>query len=277
LLLYDERGTFDIDIDGPTGIALDAENRIYVCGKNIVARFSPDGNLDRKFETDVEALCISLAADGRFVVIGYEQLAIYEDSGRKCLSIENADRKSRPTSAAFTDKCIYVADAGRRVVKRFDISTDEDPKLLAGKDEARNIPGLIVPSPHLDIAMAPDGLLRVTNPGRHRIEAYTENGDLEWSWGESSITPKGFGGCCNPTDIAVDSRGNVFTAEKGIPRIKRYSEDGEFVGFVAGAESFDKKTSALDLAVDSSGRIIALDLIRRQIRIFVPKAGKQDE
>ena len=32
-----------------------------------------------------------------------------------------------------------------------------------------------------------DGLLWVVNPGRHRLEAYTFDGDLQSYWGEESL------------------------------------------------------------------------------------------
>ena len=67
--------------------------------------------------------------------------------------------------------------------------------------------------------MASDGLLRVVNPGRHRIEAYTFDGDLEFSWGKVSVGIEGFCGCCNPVNFAILSDGSFITCEKGLTRV----------------------------------------------------------
>jgi hypothetical protein len=58
-----------------------------------------------------------------------------------------------------------------------------------------------VPSACLDVEIAPDGLLRVNNPGRHRVETYTFDGDLELFWGRPSAAIDGFCGCCNPVNL----------------------------------------------------------------------------
>ena len=57
-----------------------------------------------------------------------------------------------------------MADAGALVVWHYDperqaARADRPPRPVAG------IPGFIVPSPYFDVAVAPDGLLRVANPG----------------------------------------------------------------------------------------------------------------
>jgi hypothetical protein len=182
---------------------------------------------------------------------------------------------------------------------------------IGKKDKARNIPGFVVPSPYFDLAIAPDGLLRVVNPGRHRVEAYTYDGDFELAWGETSMRIEGFCGCCNPVNFALLPDGKFVTSEKGLPRIKIYDVDGTFMEVVAGPEHFDKnqkascpadrvtpasndvnppldprglkkgglssiddvsncQTGGLDVAVDSQGRVLALDPVERVVRIFKP-------
>ena len=84
--------------------------------------------------------------------------------------------------------------------------------------------------------MAPDGLLRVVNPGMHRIEAYTPDGDLESFWGRRVDGIEGFCGCCNPANIAILPDGRIVTAEKGIPRVKVYHGRGQFVAWWPGPE-----------------------------------------
>jgi len=125
--------------------------------------------------------------------------------------------------------------------------------------------------------------LRVVNPGPHKIEAYTFYGDMEFSWGETSIGIKGFSGCCNPVSFAILPDGRFVTAEKGVPRVKIYSDSGVFLSVVAGMESFRDTVGvydpddtgdtrkALDVAVDSGGRILVLDPVDKSVRVFVEK------
>ncbi len=140
-----------------------------------------------------------------------------------------------------------------------------------------------MPSPYFDVAVAPDGLLRVANPGTHRIEAFTFDGHLELSWGKRGMGIEAFCGCCNPSNIAILADGRVVTAEKGIPRVKVYSESGEFECVVVGPEILAPNRSAtvetrdelrlhpVDLAVDSRSRILVLDPAAGSVRIFEHK------
>ena len=84
----------------------------------------------------------------------------------------------------------------------------------AEKNADRNVPGFIVPSPFLDVMIHRDGLLRVNNPGRHRVEAYTFDGDLEGAWGKPTAAIEGFCGCCNPIAIAAWPTGGSSLARR---------------------------------------------------------------
>jgi hypothetical protein len=147
------------------------------------------------------------------------------------------------------------------------------------------VPGLILPSPYLDVKLGRDGLLRVNNTGRHQVETCTASGDLELSWGKPSNGIEGFCGCCNPIGLALLPDGRCVTCEKGLPRVKVYSADGVFQSVVAGAESFvenanatfvkgteDCRLGGLDAAVDSQQRIYILDLVTNEVRVMKRKA-----
>ena len=155
---------------------------------------------------------------------------------------------------------------------------------IGRRDPSCNIPGFVVPSPYFDVAIAPDGLLRVANPGMHQIEAFTFDGHLELSWGKRGLGIEALCGCCNPSNIAILSDGRIVTAEKGLPRVKVYSATGEFECVVVGtsvlapnpamlSECCDEHTlHPVDLAVDSRDRILVLDPLAGSVRIFVRKS-----
>jgi hypothetical protein len=72
-----------------------------------------------------------------------------------------------------------------------------------------------------------------STPGARRIEAFTLDGDLLGHWGEASSRIEGFFGCCNPSHLAVLADGRFVTSEKGVPRVKIYSAQGEFESVIA--------------------------------------------
>jgi hypothetical protein len=115
------------------------------------------------------------------------------------------------------------------------------------------------------------------------VEAYTFDGDFEGAWGKPTAAIEGFCGCCNPIGLALLSDGRFVTCEKGLPRVKVYSAEGEFESVVAGTESFPENAKAcsglndcvhggLDAAVDSEGRIYILDFVASDIRVMRRKA-----
>jgi hypothetical protein len=160
---------------------------------------------------------------------------------------------------------------------------------IGEKDPDKNIPGFVIPNPHFDLAVSREGLLRVANPGRNRIETYTLDGDLEFSWGARSVDIKGFCGCCNPVSFAILPDGGFVTAEKGLVRVKVFNSDGAFVGVVAGPAQLGKseklmrvcntpeecRGGGLDVAAGADGRVYVLDVTENVIRVFQKKeAGR---
>ena len=77
--------------------------------------------------------------------------------------------------------------------------------------------------------------------------------------------------------------GRFVTSEKGIPRIKVYSDAGEFQHVVAGPSELGVSASALvdargdqvervfDVAVAQDGAVLVLDTLERCVRVFYPK------
>jgi hypothetical protein len=221
-----------------------------------------------------------VAGDGTIYAGLRDHVEVFDRQGQRVAAWESPGKKTWLTGLAVGDKDVFAADAGNRVVLRYD-KTGKLIGRIGEKNKERNIPGLIVPSPYLDVKLARDGLLRVNNPGRYRVEAYTANGDLEFSWGRPSAAIEGFCGCCNPVGLALLPDGRYVTCEKGLPRVKIYSKEGVFECVVAGPESFsenwqkcspsDCTTGGLDAAVDAGERIYVLDVVEANVRIMARK------
>ena len=135
-----------------------------------------------------------------------------------------------------------------------------------------SIQGLVLfSSPILGMAVGPQKKLWVANAGGRELRCYDGNGSIESSWSRPGRGIDGFSGCCNPVDIAIRADGAIVTGEKNIVRIKVVSPTGELIGVVAGPRAFDQEITKLDLAVDSSGRVLVLDPVRKAVRVFVAK------
>ena len=220
-------------------------------------------------------------ADGTWLVALRDRVLTVDAAGTRRTAWEPLGGKSWLTAITVAGDDVWVADAGQRVLLRY----DRAGKLLArvgAKAADGTAPGFVLPSPFLDVRMHPDGLLRVNNPGRHRIEAYTRDGHCEQFWGEPSAAIAGFCGCCNPIALALLPDGRIVTGEKGLPRVKVYRADGSFESVVAGPETFpenarrgadpeDRSRWGLDVAVDPAGRIAVLDRLTAEVRLYQPK------
>jgi hypothetical protein len=253
-------------------------NRLYVtCAEHLVV-LGTRGELI--LETGLQAVprCCAVAADGTIYVGLKDRVVVLDQAGKQTAQWEPGPERTWLSALAAGENEVYAADSGNRVILRYDRSG----KLLGRigkKDAERNVPGLVVPSPYLDVDLGRDGLLRVNNPGRHRVELYTTGGDLELAWGSPLGGVAGFCGCCNPISLATLPDGRVVTCEKGISRVKVYSAEGRLEAVAAGPEIFPENNRAgrtgdrpdgllggLDAATDSQGNIHVLDLVTGEIR-----------
>ena len=279
LIRYEQAALIKTGLKQVRSLAVGANDDIYVAGDRVVRVFNAKGARQRD---------ISLSGLPRRLAIGNEK---HEFPGRLYVAVDDhivpIDAEGRPepaweslgenadlTSVAAGPENVYVADAGNRKVWRFDTSG----KLLGqigDVDPEGDTAGFVIPSPYFDVAIDPAGLLYVVNPGKTRLELYTPEGERGAFWGKASSAVDGFYGCCNPAHFAILPDGRFVTAEKGLPRIKIYSEDGRFECVVAGPKQVPKL--ATDVAADSQGRVLILDASIQSIRVFQPKATNDGE
>lgn len=287
LILYEESaGPIGTGFSKSHGIAVDSEGSIYVAGDRAIRIFSQNGDIRHEFKLAGDPRCLAVGIDGVIYAGLKEHVEVYDTQGQRQASWESLGPDAILTSIAVTKDNIFVADAGNRVVVRYD--TDGNViKTIGEKNPEQNIPGFVVPSAYFDLAVSGDGLLRAVNPGRLRIEAYTYDGDFEFSWGKSSMDIDGFCGCCNPANIAILPNGGFVTCEKGLVRVKIYDSEGRFVGVVASPDQLVEdgehkicilpeqcRVGGFDVAVDSAGRVFVLDTVKNMIRTFTKVKGQ---
>ncbi len=277
LLTWTELDAIPTGMDEPRAIALDGEDHLIVAGDSEVRGFGPmGGGVLTSFEVVGEPLAVAVGEDGRLYVVFTESLVVFDAKGELLRTWVPPGDRNHLTSVAVTGETVYVADAGERVVYR--VGWDDTAAQRFGeKDEAAGIPGLIVPSPHFDVAVAPDGNLVISNPGRRSVETYSPDGALLGIFGEESMEIGGFSGCCNPTDIAILPDGLVVTAEKGSPRVKVCEADGSIESVIATTADFNPAVRGLDLAASPDGRVFVLDPMKKTVRVFARNEASDHE
>lgn len=280
LIIYSEiLPPIDTGLNETSAIAVDDTGNIYIAGDNSINIFDQNKGRIKQIGLTQKPHCLTLS--GNRIYIGViDHIEIYSADGENIETWPCLGESAVLTSIAVDKNDVFVADAGNRIVIRYDKKGNIINR-IGKKDPDRNIPGFVIPSPYFDLALAKDGLLRVVNPGKHRIEAYTPDGDLEFSWGFPSSKIEGFCGCCNPVNFAILPDENFVTCEKGLTRIKIYDPDGAFIGVVAGPEQLAKsqvakpcilpsqcRSGGFDIAVDNKGKVFVLDTLKNIVRIF---------
>ncbi|MCY3024258.1 MAG: NHL repeat-containing protein [Planctomycetota bacterium] len=274
LISYDEQTRIKTGFEKVFGMALRPGGSVLVAGDYAVRMFAPDGQLSSEMKFADTPRCVAVDTDGTLYVGFQEHVEVLDATGARKAAWASFGTTATLTAIALTPDAVFVADAGNRIVHQCD-RTGKVTAPIGRKDDARNIPGLVVPSPYLDVAPGPGGLLYVTNPGRHRIEAYTPSGDLETFWGKPSMQVQGFCGCCNPVSFAPRPTGGFVTSEKGIARVKMLDAEGKLECVVAAPDLFGEDAFGVVVRLDDQGRVYVLDNGTRTVRIFSKRKAEK--
>ncbi|MBI84250.1 MAG: hypothetical protein CMJ81_13700 [Planctomycetaceae bacterium] len=289
---YEQTSEIAVPLDAPRALAVGPADEIYIAGDRAVHVFSAAGGELAVIATEGKPSCLAVggndhATPGRIYVGAGRRIELFDPDGKPAGSWGVPDENVILTSVAAAKSDVFVADAGNRVVLRYD-TTGQLVGQIGAPVPDRETRTFNVPSSYFDIAISADGLLHVANPGVLRIETYTFDGSLEVRWGEAGSGIEDFFGCCNPSQFAVLPGGKIVTSEKGVPRVKVYSEFGEFECVAAGPRQLDVALSELgdpravqakavfDVAGDSQGRVLVLDPRKKVVRVFTGKPTSQE-
>ncbi len=273
LIHYEQTDEIPVEMRQVRALAVGPDDRIYVAGDKAIHVFDPDGKKRSEIALGDEPKCLAVGDakhvfPGRVYVGMLDHVEVFDAEHRAAGTWKTPGEKALFTSIAVGERDVFVGDAGSRIVWHYDTSGEIKGR-IGRHDDARDVPGFLIASPILDLAVAQDGRLRVVNPLALRIETYTFTGDLKSHWGEPSSNVEGFNGCCNPIHFAILSDGRFVTAEKGKVRVKVYSAGGEFECVVAGPKQVP--VAAADVAADGRDRVLILDPRAGSVRIFQRK------
>jgi hypothetical protein len=276
LIAYNQISKTQIDLPQLNALAIDSSSLVYIAAQNEVGIFDKSLKKLSSFKTD--STIHSIAADNGILYLGIgNHVEVYNTKGVLLKKWAPFSAKGYITSVAVKNSHVYVADAGNRLVFKY----NKDGKIVGTygkKDKTKGFEGFIIPSKYFDLAFGNDEKVWVVNPGMHKVQQFSDEGDLVASWGSTSMNLDGFAGCCNPTHFCILPDGKFVTYEKGLDRIKVYSNVGKFECAVAGpsntnAEAAEKcsiDAMVHDMAVDKHGDIYVIDA-SNNLRIYRKK------
>ncbi len=215
----------------------------------------------------------ALAAEGKRLLVALKSRVQLWEEGAISDAWPDLGEQAYITSITKAGDDLYIADAGRRKVRRY-----------RAHDLVWELDDFLVPSPYFDLAFQND-LLWVANSGKHAVEAYDSAGELKQSFGSTGMKLDQFCGCCNPCHFLMLSDGRFVTAEKGLHRVKVLKPDGSLDGAVAGAEHFGISVNKpLPISPEKNGppgpipmlhvndQLVVLHPITGKLHIFKEKA-----
>ena len=260
--------------------------KLFVAAGNHLRVLNLKGEEQLAVEFAEPVRCAAGTRDGRIFIGLKSRVEMRDSKGSSLSSWIIPGEKTWLSGMAVGKEDLYLADSGNRVVLRYNF----EGKVLGRigeKNAQRGVPGIILPSPYLQVALGKDGLLRVNNPGRHRSGCVYSR----WRSGKCigvlrAVVSPDFVGVATRLACAVLPDGRCITSEKGVPRVKLYDTDGTFKSVVARAELFpnnarsgaarraDGLLGGLDVAVDDSDRVYVMDLVSGQVRVMIPVEKK---
>jgi hypothetical protein len=268
IIHFTESKNFKLGFEKATSITIDSD-KLFVTGDKKLQVIDLSGKLLSEINLQDIPKTVAVYNDKIYVSVN-NQILVYDLNGSLLNEWENSGENSMITAISAFENNVFVADAGRRKVIRYNLQGEKLAE-FDGKADEGVVHGFIIPSPYFDLDINADGDLWVVNPGLHALENYTEDGNLREHWNNTTMQTEGFSGCCNPAHFTFLPDGRFVTSEKGLVRIKTYKPSGEFEGVVAAPSKFKDEGEAPDIATDSQGNIYALDFDKKMIRVFEPK------
>lgn len=260
---------------------------IYAVGDSHVAVLDLEGRLLRRWATERPPYSVAVdpaggrlaAAHGPTVWVGEAgQIEIFSPAGERIDVWRDDLHLGLVTAIGFTADGVLAADATARCIRHY----DRQGSLRNAIGEKHRKGGFHIPNGVVDFAVDSEGIVHVANPGMHRVERYTPEGELLGHFGRFGGgdperfplrgTDVTFSGCCNPTNLTL-AGDRVVVSEKAPPRAKVYDSAGRLLAMVATAEAFDPGAKNMDVAADGRGVVYVADPVRRRICVFEPVAS----
>lgn len=195
---YQLYSQFDLPFEQVRAISTGPLDEICVAGDRAVHIFTNKGDDKYVVELEFEPSCLAVGGaehiePGRLFVGAADGVHVFHADGQAAGSWRVPKEQAVLTCIAVGEDDVFVADAGNRLVWRF----DTEGRLLGqigASDPDRRVDGFVTPGPYLDVVVGAADLVHITNPGKLQIATYTFGGDFGAAWGRAGSTLSGFFG-----------------------------------------------------------------------------------
>jgi hypothetical protein len=194
LVLHEESKPLPAVPDGAAALAVDGRGRIFVGGRSEILVFEPDGTRAARWPVEGPAACLAVGPSDRVFLGLRDRIDVLGPDGAREASWTPLGEKAMLTSLAAGATDLYAADAGQRLVWRFD-HTGRLLGTIRGRKRPGSTHSFIVPTPFFEVAVGPDGALWVANTGARELEKYAPEGTFASSWGTTGLEVEAFCGC----------------------------------------------------------------------------------
>ena len=262
-----------------TTFCMDRDGNLLACDSkaNEIRKISPSGKPLTKWKLNFSPNAIHACPDGTIYAAGPGKVTKLDRKG-KVLKIAETDGSNfpagRPSGITATKRDVFVCIGSewslrsRSSIVRFDRELGQ-PTIIA--EDLRGC------CRRLDI-VAKEGELYIAENTRYRVLRCDRDGKILSKWGYRDRKDiKGFGSCCNPMNLCFGPKGELYTSESGLGRVKRYSPEGKFLSLVGyvGVDRFNRagrmaaSCSNITVAVNKdASRIFVLDFKNNLIRVM---------
>ncbi|WP_018478718.1 DUF7619 domain-containing protein [Pontibacter roseus] len=246
----------------PFGIAVDAEDNIYLTDFNIIKY--KNGIRDHHFKlegtdnTSYGTFKLTFDSDQNYYVLNYSGAFVekFDKQGKSVLKFGRYGThpgEFRHPNGIAVDKAgnIYVTDSYNNRIQKF----DPTGRLLLTINNSSSGSGL---SEFLiGIALDADGNIYTIDTQAKKVCKFRSDGRLITLIGTNAQTPQGFGA---PSDIILDAEGNIYVSDTERNRIHVFNPQGQYLrhlGKESGRGAFTG--TATYMALNKAGNILATD------------------
>lgn len=226
------------------------QGTIYAAAENTVTRYSQVGEALGEFK--VKDLIRDIAIyDDKIYLLHPTKLSVYSLAGEPLNGWEACSFESDYCQMTVFEGGVFVTDAANKNICKYTLDG-------AFRRFIESPQGFIVPSYSFGITNI-NGVVYCSNPGRHKVESYTAEGDFIASFGSTGNANGSFSGCCNPVHLTSTASGDIITSKKGLPRISCYSHDGQYHATLLDGEALGIGNAAREVRIVADKMIVAGD------------------
>lgn len=264
----------------PYGVAV-RQGRIYVTDtvKRAVLMFDVPGKNFKMIGTEgpgalQKPIGIDVTDDGEIFVAdnSAKRVVVFDKDGKYLRAFGDRSIFKRPSGVAVSPDGLhaYVIDTGGVTTQEhhlyiFNAKTGELEKTIGTRGRGNGQFNLA-----LQVTVAKDGTVYVTDSGNFRVQAFNPDGSHKLSFG---TVGRKIGNFARPKGITTDPEGNVYVVDSAFGNFQIFNDKAELLMFIGqrGQQAAPGRYMLpAGITTDEDGRVYIVDQFFRKIDIYRP-------